>query len=57
MSVEFPGAPRNPDATWYDRVNKEWYFFKQDKYYKWDTAAGMFTDRGPISLLWSTVCD
>lgn len=57
MSVSFPGAPRNPDASWYDMVNSEWYFFKEDKYYKWDASVGKYTDRGPISLLWFSVCD
>jgi hypothetical protein len=57
MSVAFPGAPRNPDASWYDIVNKEWYFFKADKYYKLDKSVGQYTDRGPISLLWFPVCD
>ncbi|XP_028409751.1 uncharacterized protein LOC114532446 [Dendronephthya gigantea] len=57
MSVNFSGAPRDPDASWYDSVNNEWYFFKADKYYRKDNSTGLYTDRGPISLLWFPVCD
>lgn len=57
MSVNFPGAPREPDATWYDNKNFEWYFFKGDRYYKRDTSTQQYTDRGPISLLWHSPCD
>ena len=28
MNVHFPGAPRNPDATWYNNRKREWFFFK-----------------------------
>ncbi|XP_046849702.1 uncharacterized protein LOC124443210 [Xenia sp. Carnegie-2017] len=56
MSIHFPGAPRNPDASWFDRKTNKWFFFSKEKYYTWDNNQKKFVDRGLISNKWPHVC-
>ena len=56
MSIDFPGAPRNPDASWFDRKTEKWFFFSKEKYYTWDNNQKKFVDRGLISNKWPHVC-